>query len=273
MKRRAGPCKAGIAHGWFWCLSPVFVPRARSTLSPSTIAKYGEFLPPHWSHANPVDMIGSATADDYLRALDIAMADPDCDAVLSIQVPVAQLNAPLAAQAIKAAGTGNTKPLLACVMGGEEVQGARSMLARASVPVFGFSDDACRVFGYMWQHVRQQRDLYEVPKPAGVEHARAQATAREAEALISHVYASHRTVLTEKESKQLLSIYGIPVVETVLCKTAAEAGARAKAMGFPVVVKLNSETITHKSDVGGVILNVTSEGPPLPPAMGEKGGC
>eukprot|EP00708_Paratrimastix_pyriformis_P001702 GAFH01000314.1.p1 GENE.GAFH01000314.1~~GAFH01000314.1.p1 ORF type:complete len:909 (-),score=408.74 GAFH01000314.1:147-2516(-) len=228
-------------------------------LSEKTMATLNSFLPPHWSHANPVDLIGSATAETYAQALDTVLADEGVDAVQVIFVPVAVLNPGGVAQAVKGVCLGSKKPILCSCIGGEEMLGARSMLCRGGVPTFPFSDAASRFFCYMWEFQQRMNDLYTVPRPMGIADAQAVQVHQTSEALIQQAYAAGRLVLTETESKRVLAAYGIPTVETVVCATVAEAQAAATRMGFPVVVKLNSETITHKSDVGGVMLNIENE--------------
>lgn len=230
-----------------------------ANLSEKTLDRLNTFLPPHWSHSNPIDMIGSATAETYAQSLDVVMSAEECDAVLIIQVPVGVLNAMTAAQNIKAVAQEGKKPVIACMMGGEEVYGARQLLYRSGVPSFEFADEACKMFGYLWEYQRMMADLYEFPKTPDHADAAAKDQLAKAQALISSVAAKGRTVMTEAESKQLLDVYGIPIQKTVVCKTRDEAVASARQIGFPVVVKLHSETITHKSDVGGVILGVETE--------------
>jgi acetyltransferase len=146
------------------------------------------------------------------------------------------------------------KPILASWMGGEDVEVGETLLNRANIPTFGYPDTAAKVFSYMWRYAYNLRGLYETPT-AQVEGEPIDHTA--AESIVSAVRTSKRAILTEYESKQLLAAYGIPSVETRIATSEAEAVKIAEAMGYPVVLKVYSETITHKTDVGGVQLNLS----------------
>jgi acetyltransferase len=148
------------------------------------------------------------------------------------------------------------KPILASWMGGVEAAGGEEILNHAGIPTFPYPDTAVRVFDYMWRYTYNLRGLYETPALA----PDADSTAREQVAsLIADVRKSGRTLFTEAESKQLLALYDIPTVRTLAAKTADEAVRFAAEIGYPVVLKLHSETITHKTDVGGVQLDLADE--------------
>jgi acetyltransferase len=138
-------------------------------------------------------------------------------------------------------------------MGGPEVAAGEHILNAAGIPTFPYPDTAARMFNYMWRYAENLRGLYETPiyGPEISEDARTKAAA-----IVEAVRAAGRTVLTEMESKQVLACYDIPTVPTAIATTEAEALHRADEFGFPVVLKLYSETITHKTDVGGVMLNL-----------------
>jgi acetyltransferase len=143
-------------------------------------------------------------------------------------------------------------------MGGKLVAQGTAILNEAGIPTFSYPDTAARAFSYMWRYTYNLRGIYETPGLAEeVEVGGGPAEA--ARALVEGVRGSGRTVLTELESKQLLSLYGIPTVETRVARSPAEAGLIARAIGFPVAMKLHSETVTHKTDVGGVRLNLLDE--------------
>jgi len=141
-------------------------------------------------------------------------------------------------------------------MGGRDIASAEAVLNQAGVPTYGYPDAAARVFQLMWSYSANLKALYETPEPIESDNSDAAARATE---LINSVRAKGRTLLTEAESKSLLAIYGIPTVTTEIAFTADQASAAAGRLGYPVVLKLHSETITHKTDVGGVQLNLSSE--------------
>ena len=158
------------------------------------------------------------------------------------------------AEKLKPYATSTGKPILASWMGGSEVEPGEAILNRANIPTFGYPDEAARMFNYMWQYADNLRGLYEtpiLPSDAGDQSARGKA-----DKIIAAVRDSGRTILTEYESKQLLAVYGIPTVETHIALNENDAVKIADDLGYPVVLKLYSETITHKTDVGGVQLNI-----------------
>ncbi len=226
-----------------------------STLSPESLEALNGFLPAHWSHGNPIDILGDADSARYDQAVKIALADPNSNGLLVILAPQGMTNPTDIAERIKAYAHTTGRPLLASWMGGEEVAPGISALNEAGIPTFGFPDTAARAFSFMWRYTYNLRGIYETPMLAG--DADEAAEARDvAKALLSGVSSSGRTLLTEFESKQLLKAFGIPTIETRVARSEDEAAAIAAQIGFPVVVKLHSETITHKTDVGGVKLNL-----------------
>ena len=223
-------------------------------LAPETMEALNQILPPAWSHNNPIDILGDAGPERYAKALEIAAKDPNSDGLLIILTPQAMTDPTKTAEQLRPYARIDNKPVLASWMGGTEVAAGEEILNRAGIPTFPYPDTAARAFVYMWRFTYNLRGLYETPMavtdPQTVaDHARA-------EALVQSVRQQGRTILTEHESKQLLALYGIPTVETRVATTIEEAVRAAEQIGYPVVVKLYSETITHKTDVGGVILNL-----------------
>nr|QKW94312.1 acetyl-CoA synthetase [Stigmatella aurantiaca]QKW94364.1 acetyl-CoA synthetase [Stigmatella erecta] len=222
--------------------------------SDKTLAALNGFLPPQWSHGNPVDILGDADPERYAKALEAAGADENSDGLLVILTPQDMTEPTQTADRLKPyARLG--KPVLASWMGGSEVAAGERILNDAGIPTFGYPDTAARIFNYMWRYSYYLSALYETPTLAEESTGNAREQAR---ALIDTARAEGRTLLTEYESKQLLAAYGIATVETRLAATEDEAVSQADALGYPVVVKLHSRTISHKTDVGGVRLNLTS---------------
>ena len=210
-------------------------------------------LPSAWSHGNPVDILGDADPGRYARAVELVAADPNSDGLLVILTPQAMTDPTRTAEDLKPYAQVAAKPLLASWMGGADVAAGESILNRAGIPTFPYPDTAARMFTSMWRYSDNLRLLYETPMLAAEGELPDPAAAG---ALIEGAHRAGRVLLTEVESKQLLAAYGIPTVPTRIAGD-AEAAARAAAeMGFPVVVKLHSETITHKSDVDGVKLGL-----------------
>jgi acetyltransferase len=223
--------------------------------SAKTMEEFNKLLPPAWSHNNPIDILGDASADRYAKAVQIAAADPGSDGMLVILTPQAMSDPSGTAQQLKPYAKVGSKPLLACWMGGREVAPGEDILNEAGIPTFKYPDTAARAFQYMYRYSYNLRALYETPALVADQSADAAGRAK-ATALIQNVRGQGRTILTEFESKQLLSAYGIPTVDTRVARTEEEAARLAEEIGYPVVLKLYSETITHKTDVGGVQLNL-----------------
>ena len=223
-------------------------------LSAETMEALNQFLPPHWSRNNPIDVLGDALPDRYAKVLDIAAKDPNIDGLLAITCPQGMSEPTMTAEHLKPYAHSTGKPVLASWMGGTAVAAGTDILNQAGIPTFPFPDTAARVFCYMWRYSYALRGLYETPVLPG-ETDESPDRVR-AERIIGQARSAKRSLLTEVESKQLLAAYGLPVVRTEVASSADEAVEKADAIGYPVVLKLFSETITHKTDVGGVMLNL-----------------
>ncbi len=227
-----------------------------ASLSAETMAVLNNALPPFWSQGNPIDILGDATAERYRIAVEACVKDPGVQGVLVLLSPQAMTDpTETARQLVSFAQTPN-KPLLACWLGGPGVREGRDVLARAGIPTFDAPEGAIRAFLHMVQYRRNQELLYETPEALPDDW---QPNSLRVKQLIAKARAASRTLLTEDEAKELLAAYGLPVVTSIPCRTMEEAVQAAKKVGFPVVLKLLSTTITHKSDVGGVRLNLTDE--------------
>ncbi len=225
-------------------------------ISPETTATLNEFLPAAWSHGNPIDILGDADPERYAKAVAVAAKDPGTDGLLVIMTPQGMTDPTQIAEKLRPYAKLDGKPILASWMGGVEASGGEDILNSAGIPTFPYPDTAVKVFEYMWHYTYNLRGLYETP----VLGTEADSTARaQACALLTGVRQSGRTILTETESKELLALYGIPTVRTVVARTPEEAVRFAGEIGYPVVLKLHSETITHKTDVGGVQLNLADD--------------
>jgi acetyltransferase len=226
-----------------------------ATLSEDSRQALNAFLPAHWSHANPIDILGDADPERYGRSLEIAIQDPNSDGLLAILAPQGMTDPAKVAERLKPHAKGHGKPLLASWMGGRSVAQGVEILNASGIPTFSYPDTAARAFEAMWRYTYQLRGLYETPFVAD-DLAGLNARHEKANALIHRTSASGRTLLTEIESKEILALYGIPTVPTQLAKSVEEAVLRAEEMGYPVVLKVHSETITHKTEVDGVKLNL-----------------
>jgi acetyltransferase len=224
-------------------------------LSAEQLGRLNELLPPAWSHGNPIDVLGAADAGTYSRATEVALAAEDVDGVLVILTPQAMTDSDGTATRLAHLAFGSPKPVLASWMGGASLDDARTALNAAAIPTYDYPDAAARAFALMWQYSDRLRLLYERPALALADgsHGERRATA---ERLILRARKEGRTLLTEVESKRLLAAYGIPTVEAFIARTADATVSRAQKLGYPVVLKVYSEIITHKTDVGGVHLQL-----------------
>jgi acetyltransferase len=223
-------------------------------ISPETIEKLNEFLPAAWSHNNPIDIIGDASPERYAKSLEVAANDPNSDGLLVILTPQAMTDPTSTAEGLKSYAKTFDKPILASWSGGQEIAPGEAILNKAGIPTFEYPDDAARAFTYMWQLTSNLKTLYETPSLPDDDGTFPDR--EKAKAIIEHVRSTGRDLLTEAESKELLAAYGIPTTPTLIATSAKEAAEMAATLGFPVVVKIHSETITHKTDVGGVKLNL-----------------
>jgi acetyltransferase len=228
-------------------------------LSSETVEALNRILPAHWSHNNPIDILGDAGPDRYAKAVEIAANDPNSDGLLVVLTPQAMTDPTQTAEQLKTYAKLPGKPILASWMGGADVAAGEAILNRADIPTFPYPDTAARAFNYMWRYSDNLRGLYETPSLLSESDENAPDRAP-VEGIIQSARQSGRTLLTELESKQVLAAYGIPTVETRLATNEEAAVKFAGEIGYPVVLKLFSETITHKTDVGGVQLNLRDAG-------------
>src|SRR6202165_3897428 len=229
-----------------------------ATPSEESLRGLDQFLPGHWSHNNPIDILGDADSERYAKAIEIASKDPNSDGLLVILAPQGMTDPSEVAERLQPYAQASGKPLLASWMGGVSVALGEKVLNTAGIPTFAYPDTAARAFTYMWRYNYNLRGLYETPtvveslEPEGGSRSRASD-------VIDKARNQGRRLLTEIESKQILSFYGIPTVQTREPKNEDEAVKHASEIGYPVVLKVFSETITHKTDVGGVKLNLQDE--------------
>jgi acetyltransferase len=227
-----------------------------AVLSGATQEKLNHLLPEAWSHNNPVDTLGDCGPEMYVKALETVAQDPNCDAVLSILAPQGMSEPEKSAALLSKAVETLEKPLIASWMGGARMQLAADVLNESRIPTFEYPDDAARSFAYMWRYSSNLMALYETPVFAG---ELPQDGPQRVERIIANAKAKNRTILTEHESKQVLAAYDLPTTPSRVALTPGEAVAAAEAFGYPVVMKVHSETVTHKSDRGGVRLNLETD--------------
>ena len=225
-------------------------------LSPETLSKLDKILPPYWSHANPVDLLGDASPELYKKAVEICLEDSKVDGLLIMFAPVALRNMADMAKPLVNLLRKRPYPVFASCMGGPDVEKAREIFNLSGIPTFDTPERAVRAFMALYRYSKNIELLQEIPAklPGKMEFDR-----KKAQSIISRGLESKKHVLTEVESKALLSAYGIPVNRTELVASDTEAALKAGELGFPVVMKICSREIIHKTEADGVILNVQSE--------------
>lgn len=222
--------------------------------SPATQARLAEFTHPEAQLANPVDMLGGAEPPDYERAVSALLADEAFDAVLPILVPQALVDPVAVAEAIGRAAqsqAGEPKPVVACFMGDEIVRAPMAVLRNYRIAPYLFPEQAARALGALWTYVQHRQRLLADAEPTG---------ARLIEPVKAAALPPERTHLGEVDCRPLLTAYGVPQPRAALARTAAEAARLAAEIGFPVALKVVSPDIFHKSEVGGIVLNLADEG-------------
>ncbi|MBI3762156.1 MAG: bifunctional acetate--CoA ligase family protein/GNAT family N-acetyltransferase [Chloroflexi bacterium] len=228
---------------------------ALAELSPQTVEALNEILPPHWSRRNPIDILGDAEAERYAKVVEIAANDPNSDGLLTILTPQAMTDPARTAERLQPFAKIRGKPMLASWMGGAGVESGAAILNRADIPTFPYPDMAAHMFNTMWRYSYNLHSIYETPSlPADFDNgAPDRAQARE---IVEGARRQGRTILAEADSKRILTAYGIPVTEARVAADEETAVRLAEEIGYPVVLKIHSETIAHKSDVGGVRLDL-----------------
>lgn len=224
-------------------------------LSPATLAALDTQLPVTWSHGNPLDIIGDANAERYRIAVDACLADDHVDGVLVMLTPQAMTQPTAVAQAVVESAKASDKPVLTCWMGEAQVHEGRRLFKQAGIPFFTTPEPAVEVFSFLSAFYENQRLLMQTPGPLSQQ---AEPDVEGARLIIESALAHGRHLLNEVESKALLAAFHIPIAQTLIARDPMEAMLMAQQLGFPVAMKINSPDITHKSDVNGVRLGVSS---------------
>jgi acetyltransferase len=230
-------------------------------LSDDTLAKLDAVLPPAWSRGNPIDIIGDAPGERYAQAARLLLDAPEVDALLVMHAPTATASSLEAAKAVAELAAKTSKPVLTAWVGGEAVAPARRLFAHVGIPTYETPNAAVGAFMHLNHYRRNQELLMETPPSVPVEFQPATTSARLiVEGAVARGEAGDNGVMmSEPEAKAVLAAYGIPTIETHIVKTPEEAAAKAAEIGFPVALKILSDKISHKSDVGGVDLFLDSE--------------
>ncbi|MCW8987454.1 MAG: bifunctional acetate--CoA ligase family protein/GNAT family N-acetyltransferase, partial [Gammaproteobacteria bacterium] len=226
-----------------------------ATLDESTIDRLNNILPAYWSKSNPVDILGDATPKHYADAVSICLQNKNIDGVLVILTPQAMTQPEDAARAVIHASQQYHKPVLTCWMGNQHVTSARELFIQHQIPTFTTPETAVEAFGYLVDYYHNQQLLLQVPAPLA-RHSEPDIIGTRM--IIEGALSEKRTLLSHAECKALLSAFDIPVMVAHEAHSVNDALVAAESLGFPVVMKINSPDISHKSDVNGVRLNITN---------------
>ena len=225
-------------------------------LSPATIEFLNQSLPPAWSHGNPVDVLGDAKSKTMAKAINAVLQDEGVDAVLLIVTPQAMTNPPGIAKELMPIAAETQKPILAALLGGPSMREANRLLNEAGIPTYNTPEQAVRAFMILVNYARNLENLYETPREISVEFPVEREKIREQ---VLPWLSEGSEVLSEETSKKILDAYGIPTTLPRLARTKEEAVELSREIGYPVVLKIHSPDITHKTDVGGVALDLEED--------------
>ncbi|MDF1816806.1 MAG: bifunctional acetate--CoA ligase family protein/GNAT family N-acetyltransferase [Verrucomicrobiales bacterium] len=230
-------------------------------LSADTIAALNQALPAHWSRGNPIDVLGDAGPDRFSTAVQLGLDDPNTDGLLVMLTPQAMTDPEKIAQAVIETWRNHKnsvkKPVITCWMGERHVESSRRLFSAAGIPSFQTPESAVNAFAWLWHYHRNQNLLLEVPGPLT---DKATPDIEKAKSIIKTALGDGRSELSSIESKALLAAFHIPVTEVRSAGTVEEAAKAAGDLGFPVVMKIDSPDLSHKSDVGGVQMNLRDVG-------------
>ncbi len=223
-------------------------------LSEGTLTNLNGFLPSNWSKSNPIDILGDSDSQRYAKTIEATIKDPGVDGVLVIYTPQGGASPIEAAKAIIKHAKSN-KPILTTWMGDKEVTKARQSFFESGIPAYEFPEEAIKTYLYMYQYARNLASLYETPEELPLDMGPSKNYLK---TLIRRTVRMKRTVLSEEDSKKFLTTYGISSTTPSVARDAKDAARIASQSGYPVVMKISSPEIAHKSDVGGVMLNISS---------------
>ncbi len=229
------------------------LPLPLAELAPSTIKELSKQLPQHWSHSNPVDILGDADAARYQAATRLVLKDDNVDGLLVMLTPQGMTHPEDCARGVIKAAKKSDKPVLACWMGEKQVAAGRHLLATAGIPQFRSPETGVDAFGYLACYQRNQKALLQVPPPLPRSQ---QPDVEGARLIIENALDEKRHILSNSEARAVLKAFHIPTAPSINVTSPADALIAAESLGLPVAMKINSPDIPHKSNVGGVRLNI-----------------
>lgn len=225
-----------------------------AVFSDNTIRTMDAALPPYWSHGDPMDILGDADIKRYEQAVRTCIADPNVDGLLVIYTPQGTTQPTLVAEAVAKIAADRRKPMLTVWMGEKSVLEARQVFYRNNIPTYATPEEAVKSYMYMYRYRRNLDLLYETPEELPVDFAPPKGHLK----VLIRKAAKNRTALTQPEVDRFLDAYNIPRAKGSLTKSVEQAAMVASDIGYPIVMKISSEDILHKTDIGGVITDIDS---------------
>jgi acetyltransferase len=223
-------------------------------LSPETMAVMGKTLPPYWSHGNPIDILGDADVSRYELAVKTCIADPKIDGLLVLYTPQGTSKPKELAEAITKIAADRRKPMLTVWMGESAVRESREIFQKNNIPTYQTPEEAVKTYGYMYQYRRNLDQLYQTPQELPVDSSPPKAHLK----VVIRNASRTRKALTQSEVDRFLDAYDIPRAKGALARSADQASTIAIDLGYPVVLKISSQDILHKTDIGGVVTGLDS---------------
>ena len=224
-------------------------------LSETTVASLNQVLPAYWSKANPIDILGDASVERYINCIEITLKDPSVHGLVVIYTPQGVATSIELAKAISKIAKKSNKPILTALMGSKEVEKARQIFYDNKVPTYEFPEEAIKTYMYMYHYAKNLENLYETPEDVPLDVGTPK---NHLKLLIRNAARAGTLVLSEDDSKKFLNTYRIDVTLPHFAADVNAAASTASGLGYPVVMKIQSPDISHKSDVGGVHLGLKS---------------
>ncbi|TWT82284.1 Succinyl-CoA ligase [ADP-forming] subunit alpha [Planctomycetes bacterium CA13] len=226
-----------------------------ANLSDATMESLNKSLPRPWSHGNPIDVLGDAPPKRYGDTIQTVLADGNVDGALVVLSPQAMTDPMQTAEQVIQAAKTSSKPVLTAWMGGARVRPGRELFHSAGVPAYATPEKAVSAFMHLVEYSRRREMLYETPRSIPI---RFNLDSQRLESVMNSIETDGASTLSEVASKTLLEAYQIPTTKTFIARNKEEAVRLSEQVGYPVVMKIFSPEITHKSDVGGVVLNLST---------------
>jgi acetyltransferase len=227
-----------------------------SDLSEKSLSDLNSFLPPYWSKSNPIDVLGDADIDRFTKSINVCLEDEEVNGILIIYTPQGKANPGELSRKIAQIVEDASKPIITVWMGGKRVEEAVNISNQNGIPTYETPEEAVKTYFYMYRYASNLKLLYETPADIPVDQAPPKSNLK---ALVRKAIKEGRTILDEEESKRFLGNYGIPNTKPRVARSIDEAAGIAMEIGYPVVLKIASPDITHKSDIRGVVIGISNE--------------